>query len=280
MFAKFIIMFLLIFFGTFSVCTAGESFKYNFEKNDTILYIFKMNSRLKLLEYESLARLFNLENINHNVNINIDLITESIDSDNNTTIKAIMRKVSAVLIAGDSVYLDDGTNWGAVKPGSEYSFVITPKGEIIDFTGPDSTITKQGVQTIQRFFPIFPSKSIDTGYSWVDSLSFELVFPDGKPAEIRSQLMYRYDGIKVETDNNIHQFGFQVDGLSDDSTGQFSGEGSFYFNKKQGRIVKNSGNYNINANIDLAAFGLPKGLGSDVPVNIKSEIITEINNDR
>lgn len=274
------IIFVFLFSSVFVAITdASEKFRYNFEENDTLIYTVNINNEFNFPGLGNLASLLNLEGMSQHIDIIVEISVETINSDASANIKAVFRKISMVTITGDRIFTDDGSSWGAVKPGSEYKLVIAPDGRIIDYSGPDSIKAKQGIQIVQRFFPVFPESPIENGHQWTDSLNFELKLPGGKPAEILSQIAYSYIGIDLETgkgvDNNEknHRFDFNINTVSNDTSHlQLSGKGYFYFDNYAGRIVETSGDYTIDALIDLATFGLPEGLGNGVPVNIKSEV--------
>jgi len=277
---KFIIIIILFFLFIVSASLADELFRYSFSENDTLNYSIDITSKIKFGEFESLARLLNIDNFTHSVNMDVALMTESLHSNNNAIVKAVFRKISLVIIAGDSVFTDDGSSWGAVKPGSEYKFEITPKGEITDFNGPDSITARQGIQMIQRFFPVFPEDAVSEGYRWNDSVSFEIGMPENEPVEMLSQMMYLYDGKGSYNDMSVHNFKFTANGVSGDSSVELSGEGLFNFNKAHGRIVNNSADFLINANVDPSVFGLPVKIESGIPISLESKVEIKLNNGR
>jgi len=277
---KFIIIIVLFYLFIVSTSTAEELFRYSFSENDTLNYSIDITSKIKFGEFESLARLLNIDNFTHSVNMDVALMTESLHSDNSAIVKAVFRKISLVIIAGDSVFTDDGSNWGAVKPGSEYKFEITPKGEITDFNGPDSITARQGIQMIQRFFPVFPEDAVSEGYRWNDSVSFEIGMPENEPVEMLSQMTYLYDGKGSYNDMSVHNFKFTANGVSGDSSVELSGEGLFNFNKAHGRIVNNSADFLINANVDPSVFGLPVKIESGIPISLESKVEIKLNNGR
>jgi len=201
-----------------SASMADELFRYNFSENDTLNYSINIVSKIKFGEFENLARLLNIDNMTHSLNMDAVLTTESIYSDNSAVVKAIFRKISSVLITGDKVSTDDGSNWGSIKPGSEYSFVITPEGEITDFYGPDTIMTQQGIQMIQRFFPVFPESAVSEGFSWNDSVIIEIEMPGKEPVEILSQMTYLYDGKGSYENIDVHNFEFTSNGIAGDSS--------------------------------------------------------------
>jgi hypothetical protein len=254
---------------------AGGKFRYKFDENDTLRYNFVMTSKIKIkqAEYENLARLFNLNNIAHNVEADMTLAPVESGS-KKTTVKGKIDRLSSVTLAGDSIYINEGSNWGSLKPGSEYLFDITSRGEIIDFYEADSSIRKQGMLLIQRFFPVFPEENIETGFEWNDSLAFSLVLPEGEEEELQSQIVYRYSGRAGKYD----KFLFDISGQSDDTLIQLSGRGYFFFDNVSGKSVITSGFFDINTEVDLAALGLPSGLGKGIPVNLKSELAIKLKN--
>ncbi|MCP4584032.1 MAG: hypothetical protein GY839_20665 [candidate division Zixibacteria bacterium] len=253
----------------FSIASAGESFKYKFEPDEVLAYAITIDSDLEIRELGSLAQLLSLDRIKHNVEIEVDLLIESVSSDGEATIRAIFRRISMITVAGDSAYVDDGSSWGAIKPGSEYNYIVSPRGKIIDFFGPDSVAARQATQMIERFFPVFPNEPIDSNYSWSDSIGFELEFPGEQPSEIIAQMTYMYAGKKA---GGNHHFDFEATGSTNDSRNvQLSGEGIIIFDNRIGQLLENSGDFVIDAEISLAAFGLPSGLGT-VPINIMSKI--------
>jgi len=253
---------------------AGEIFRYKYKVNEILPYTITIDSDLEIHELGSLAQLLNLDKVKHNVNIQIDLMTTSINNEGLATIKAVFRHISIVMIAGDSVFTDNGEKWGALKPGSSYEYIVSRRGEIITFSGSDSVAARQGKEMIQRFFPVFPEKSIDADYQWTDSLNYEIEMPGEMPAEILARMNYTYIGKEME---KSHKFIFSADGASSgESNIRLSGEGSFNFENSPGRLLENSGNFVIDAEVNLAAFGLPSALGS-VPVNIKSKIDIKLN---
>ncbi len=261
-----------------SIGAAGELFRYDFSRNDALSYKISINSKIEFSELGGLAQLLNINKINHNVYIDTDLEVESIDSDGNALIKAVFRKISMIAIIGDSVFTDDGSNWGALKTGSEYKFTMAPNGEIIDAYGQDSLMTRQGGQLLQRFFPVFPENAVEPGHTWSDSLNFEVEMSGNQPVEVLSQIAYYYIGNENGGDSSWHYFEFSINGSSlNQKSIVLSGEGFFYFDINRGKIIENSGDLAIDALLDLAAFGLPAGLGSGVPASIQSEIEIKLN---
>lgn len=277
---KYVIIIFLTCLFLFQTCAAGEKFRYIFSENDTLDYTIKINSRIEFKEHKSLAQLFNLDNMTHDVNIKIELITESVTADKNASIKAIFRQISSVMIAGDSVFIDDGSKWGALKPGSEYVFIITPRGEIIDFYGEDTTVARQGMKTIKLFFPTFPKDAINENYSWDDSLNFEFQTQKNKLTEIHSQIAYVYKGIGADNFNNSYHFGFTADGISSDKLVSINGDAEFYINKTNSWIIQSSGDFNIDALLSLSDFGFSEGIGSNIPINIQSKLEIEPDENR
>jgi len=255
-----------------STSMADELFRYNFSENDTLNYSINIVSKIKFGEFENLARLLNIDNMTHSLNMDVVLVTESIFSDNSAVVKAVFRKISLVIITGDKVSTDDGSNWGSIKPGSEYSFVITPEGEITDFYGPDTIMTRQGIQMIQRFFPVFPESAVSEGFSWNDSVILEIEMPGKEPVEILSQMTYLYDGKGSYENIDVHNFEFTSNGIAADSSVELSGQGLFNFNKVRGRIVNNSADFLINASVDPSAFGFPVKIKSGIPINLESKV--------
>ena len=253
---------------------AGETFRYKYKPNELLSYAVTIDSDLEIHELGSLAQMLNLDKIKHNVNIQIDLMIKSVNGDGSAALKAVFRQISIVMIAGDSVFTDNGEKWGALKPGSAYEYTVSSRGEIISFSGSDSAAARQGKEMIQRFFPVFPEKAIDTDFQWIDSLIFEIEMPGEMPSKVLAQMNYTYVGELTKTN---HQFKFATKGASSgEESIQLSGDGLINFDNSTGRLQENSGDFIIDANVNLAAFGLPSGLGS-VPVNIKSKIDIKLN---
>jgi len=253
---------------------AGETFRYKYKADEILPYTITIDSDLEIRELGSLAQLLNLDKMKHNANIKIDLMIKSINKEGLTTIRAVFRHISIVMIAGDSVFTDNGDSWGALKPGSSYEYTVSPRGEIIAFAGSDSAAARQGKDMIQRFFPVFPEQAIDPDYQWTDSLNYEIEMPGETPSEILARMIYTYIG---KENKNIHIFIFSANGASSgEESIRLSGEGRFNFENSSGRLLENSGDFVIDADVNLAAFGLPSGLGS-VPVNIKSKIDIKLN---
>ncbi len=257
-----------------SAAYAGETFRYKYKVNEILPYTITIDSYLEIHELGSLAELLNLDKMKHNVNIQVDLITKSVGSDGLATIEAVFRKISIVIVAGDSAFTDNGEKWGALKPGSSYDYTVSPRGKIVAFTGGDSVAARQGKEMIQRFFPVLPEKAIGTQYKWTDSLNYEIEMPGEMPSEILARMNYTY----VDKENkNSHKFIFSADGASSGEENiRLTGEGFFYLENSAGRLLENTGDFVIDADVNLAAFGLPSGLGS-VPVNIKSKIDIKLN---
>lgn len=282
---------IIVVFLSFSIFMTGarasQEFKYNFIENDTFVYTVKINNKFDFPSLGNLAKLLNLEGMSQHINIVVEILVENINPDASANIKAVFSKIVMTTVMGNRVFTDDGSSWGTVKPGSEYRIVIAPDGRIIDLSVTDSIVTEQEAQMVQGFFPVFPKRGIEKGYRWSDSLNLKLNFGRGKPAEISSRIAYSYIGIGIDTGNSVdineanHRFDFNTNGVSDDTSHlQLSGEGYFYFDNKTGRIVETFSDYTINANVDLAAFGIPEGFGNGVPVNIKSEIRIKLKDER
>jgi hypothetical protein len=258
-----------------SPASGGQIFRYRFAAAETLRYRFTLDSQLKLLEYQNLARMFNIDKLRHNVQIDLELIPMGNES-GKVSVTATIDRVSSVLIAGDSVYVNDGSTWGELQPGSRYHFKITPRGEISDFQGPDTAMSEQEIQLIQQFFPVFPDKGITEEASWSDSSSLIFVKPDGQPVQLGAYRYDRYIGAEAKSKADIHDFKFRINGIADDSTITLGGEGDFVFDNGRGRLIETSAFLNTETAIDPAAFGLPSGLGSGVPVEIKSNLTVMI----
>jgi hypothetical protein len=82
-------------------------------------------------------------------------------------------------------------------------------------------------------------------------------------------MSYLYFG---KEESAVHNFEYSADGSTHDNRKvQLAGNGIIIFDNQAGKQIENSGDIVIDAEISLAAFGLPSGLGT-VPVNIKSKI--------
>lgn len=271
------IIFVFLFFSVFvAVTDASEKFRYNFKENDTLIYAVNINNKFNFPGLGSLASLLNLEGMSQHIDIVVEVLVETVNSDVSADIKVVFGKISMVTITGDRIFTDDGSSWGAVKPGSEYRLVIAPDGRIINYSGPDSITAKQAIQMVQSFFPVFPKSAIENGHQWTDSLNFELELPEKKSAEILSQIAYSYSGTEpkdADIKKKNHRFDYNINSVSNDTSYlHLSGKGYFYFDNNKGRITESSGDYITNGLVDLAIFGLPVGLGDGVLVNVKSEV--------
>lgn len=274
----FVVLLMLVAITT---AEATEKFRYKFAKGDSIDYSISIDSRFYFPELGGLASLLNLEGTSQNIEIMTELAIDSVDVDGRASVRAVFRNISMVAVAGDSVFTDDGSSWGAINPGSEYNLIIDPDGEIIDAIGPDSVAVRQGVELMQRLFTVFPDVAIEEGYRWSDSLTFDVEVAQGKSVEISCQITYIYVGKDSDLGGIRHRFDYTVGGVSDDGGDlRLTGDGFFYFDENGGRITENSGAYNIDALIGLAAFGLPQGFGNGIRVNIKSDVLIKSTNER
>ena len=276
---KKIILVTLAFYVFVTGARASQEFKYNFIENDTLAYTVKVNNKFDFHSLGNLAKLLNIEGMSQHINIVVDVSVESINPDASADIKLVFRKIVMTTVMGNRVLTDDGSSWGAVKPGSEYKVVIAPDGRVIGLSRMGPNDTEDKTQIGQVFFPIFPKGEIEKGYRWSDSLNFKFNLSREGSTEISSQITYSYIGVDIKAENGIdiseanHRFDFNMNGVSDDTSSlQISGGGYFYFDKDAGRIIELSGDFSIRGIVDLVTFGIPEGLGGSVPVIIESEI--------
>jgi len=186
--------------------------------------------------------------------------------------KATFRRASLVLIAGDSVYTDNGEGWGIYKPGSEYSFMITTAGELYDFLGPDSLLSAQNADMMQRFFPLLPANSIEDGHIWDETMKFDLLLTGRPPVEVTALIRYVYRGRADSDRQDTFRFDYNVEGMAADSSAHLAGSGSILFDNRRGLQLENTGDFIINAVLDVSMFGIPIKIKSGVPVEINSRI--------
>jgi hypothetical protein len=169
---------IIIVFLSFSIFMTGarasQEFKYNFIENDTFVYTVKISNRFDFPGLGNLTALLNLEGMSQHINIIIEVSVENINPDTSANIKAVFRKIVMTTVMGNRVFTDDGSSWGALKPGSEYRIVIAPDGRVMDLSGTDSVATEQETQMVQGFFPVFPKRGIEKGYRWTDSLNIKI----------------------------------------------------------------------------------------------------------
>lgn len=258
-----------------SVASAGTKFRYNYQEGTTLRYQVMINSKIKFEQLGSLAQLLNLDNVSNNVEMYVDLNVITVGSEGTALVNVEFSKISMVTVAGDSVFTDNGSNWGAIKPGSMYSIEINKNGEIMNDDQIDSLGGRQAVQLVQRFFPQFPDSEIEPGYEWSDSLDFDLQMPGEKTTEIQSQMSYLYVNKIV---GNGYQFDYQASGKSHDARKiDLQGDGNINFDNKEGQLDENSGNFQIDALLELSSLGFPQGLGT-IPVHIDSNIEIKLNN--
>ncbi len=95
---KFEVVVTIIFLSASVLCLAGDKFEYGFNKNDTLSYKISIDGKVHFKELQSLAQLFDLDNINHIANIEVDLIVESLLADRSANIRSIFKKISMVMI--------------------------------------------------------------------------------------------------------------------------------------------------------------------------------------
>jgi hypothetical protein len=259
---------------------AKDLFRYNYAKGDTLSYAISIISDLRFNELGNLAALLNIEKIMHNVEMDVDLIGKAVKSNGNFQIKVLFKRISMVMIAGDSVYVDNGENWGAIKPGSAYEIELTSRGRYVGVNSGDTVGARQVVQMVQRFFPVMPDKSIDPNYSWSDSVSFEVELPNQPPAMIFTNMTYDYTGSVVDNNQGHANFNYDATGNSNSEDQiTLAGNGDLTFDNKRGRVVDNNGQFVLDAEVNLSMFGLPAGMGS-TPVNIDSQIKIKLNHAR
>lgn len=259
-----------------SAASAQNKFRYEFKENTMLHYIMMVNSNIKFEELGSLAQLLNLDNVTNNVEMYVDINVISVGSSGTALVKVNFRKISMVTVAGDSVFTDDGSNWGAIKPGSVYDVEISKYGQILGGAQIDSAGGRQAIQLVQRFFPQFPEQEIDFGHEWSDSLNFELQMPGESATEIQSQMTYLY--VSKEPDGS-YRFDYEASGSSQDAHQiALKGCGNVIFDNNGGRLSENNGGFNIDAQLNLASLGFPSGLGF-IPVHIESTIEIKLKNE-
>jgi hypothetical protein len=125
---------------------ASETFRYQFNQGDSLPFVLSMDSKLSFKNLGSLAQLLNLEEITHSAYLGGEMYVTEADPDDGASLDVEFQQVSIVMVAGDSVYTDNGSSWGAIGPGSRYGFDISEIGEMTDFYGPDTLIARQGAE--------------------------------------------------------------------------------------------------------------------------------------
>ena len=268
---------LTVFVALFLSLTAdsirAETFRYRFSQGDSLPFGVSINSKLSFRNLGSLAQLLNLEEITHSAYLGGEMYVTEADPDGGASLDVEFQKVSIIMVAGDSVYTDNGSSWGAIAPGSRYGFDISDLGEMTDFFGPDTMIARQGSEIFQRFFPVFPADDIETGYQWQDSLQFALQLQGMEPISIFAQISYSYAGPESANGSQYQRIEYIISGSSfDKSDLQLDGDGYLYFDQAAAYVRYNSADIDMSALIDLAVFGLPAGMGRGTPVEIKSAI--------
>lgn len=270
------IIFIFISFSA-SQIRAGEVFRYRFEKGDSLDYRIIIKSDLTFPELGNLVQLVNLDRLTHEVELDVSLVAVSFIPGDKAVIKVVFSRISSVTVAGDSAYVDQRSDWGKIKTGSEYIVGVSDRGEIKYLGRSDSVRAGQVIQTMQRFFPVFPRESIELYHSWRDSVNFELEMPDQVPEEILSSMLYTYYGLS--DGSGSAEFGFRAEGRSlEPGTIRLNGDGVIGFDNRQGKLLANDGDFVIDADVNLSVFGLPAALGT-TRVHIESEIELELNGD-
>ena len=262
----------------FTAGSAAEKFRYKFSLGDTLDYAVGINSDIKFPGQGGFTAMLGLDNLIHSADLDIELAVDSTAGDGDMLVKMLFKKVSIVIIAGDSVFTDNGAGWGGLRQGDFFRFIISPRGKINCLPGPDSTASRRAAEMLQRFFPLYPEAPIDTGYTWNDSVTFGLEMPGGKQTEIQSQIDYHYAGNVVSKD--AMHLDFSVAGSSGDSTVDFSGRGDYYFDNINGYVTENAGKYSIRAEIPLSALGFPQGIKGGISADIKSDMRIKLTDER
>jgi hypothetical protein len=263
-----------------SQVNASEVFRYDFAGNDTLHYAVSIDSDLQFHELGSLAELLKIDKIKHNIEMDVDLSRVSSGPDGNAIVRLVFKRISMIMIAGDSVFVDNGENWGVVKPGSRYDIEITPRGYLVRLVSKDTTGSRQVLQMVQRFFPVMPEAAIDSGYTWADSVNFDIELPNQPLQTIFTGISYSYNGNDLNTESGLYKFDYKASGKSEgEDQIDLAGEGSIDFNNGEERLQENSGQFALSADVSLAIFGLPAGMGT-TPVDIDSKIKIHLNDDK
>jgi hypothetical protein len=191
---------------------ASETFRYQFNQGDSLPFSLTLDSKMNFKNLGNLAQLLNLEDITHNAYIGGEMYVTEADPDDGASLDVEFQQVSIVMVAGDSVYTDNGSSWGAIGPGSRYGFDISELGEMTDFYGPDTLIARQGSEIFQRFFPVFPQEDIGIGYQWQDSLQFDLQLQGIEPISIFAEIDYSYMGPESVNGKQYQRFEYEISG--------------------------------------------------------------------
>ena len=271
-----ILIFMIITSG--SRVYAGELFRYDFNQDDTLHYNLVIESDLQFPELGNLAQLLNLETIKNNFDMAVELAVKSFHKDEGALFDAIFTSINSVTILGDSAYVDRSSGWGKVRPGSKYEIFMTPRGEMELMSRSKIVAGKQVVDMMQRFMPIYPQQAIEVNHNWSDTLGFDLELPNQPMQSISTVISYSYAG--KDDDSKLHRFGYQIYNVLDDSEMvKLNGNGQMQFDNSEGRLISNVGFITIDAEISLAAFGLPEALGT-TSVHIDSQIKLEFIDDK
>ena len=276
-FKKLIILLLICFLPGYAM---AEKFKYVFNKSDTLSYTVAANSHVDLTKIGAIAAVFQITNLSQNTFLGVDLTVESLTKNSEATIKALFKQVSLVMIKNDSVMTSDGSNWGGLKQGTIHNFAINPEGRIQPLAAKSGAVNPDMLILWQILLPQLPTRSINKGESWVDSVVFPLAITGMPPARVVCKMNYTYFGNESNNSKRFDRFDYTIEGTSAQNKSiHISGKGLVQFDNETGKLFANNCEFEMQGAIDLALLGLPAELNASLPLTVKTQATVKLQNE-
>jgi hypothetical protein len=269
----------VLFICILTISVSAEQFGYAFSDKDTLSYTLSADSRVDLTKLGVIATILQITNLSQNTYIAADITRESVSKSGVNSIKALFRQVSLVMIKNDSISTSDGSNWGEIKPGAIHRFSITADGDIQKAPSDGGQLNSSMIAFWQFLFPKFAGASIEKGSIWVDTIKFPLQMAGVAPTEVLCRLIFTSAGKDTKAAGSVAKIDYTLEGSSAQNKNLYiSGVGYIRFDRKKGRLLENSCDFEMRGMIDLTTMGLPAELNSSLPLLIKSKATAKLQN--
>jgi len=262
-----------------AIGSSAERINYRFSDKDTLSYTLSADSRVDLNKLGAIAAILQITNLSQNTYIAADLTREAAGKSGDSSIKALFRQVSLVMIKNDSVTTSNGSNWGGIKPGGIHRFTMAANGKIQPTAAKIGQLNSSMIALWQFLFPLFPDHPIETESNWVDTIKFPLQMAGVAPTEVVCKLTYTYIGKDTKEASSAQKINYSLEGSSPQNKNlHISGVGHIRFDNKKGRLLENNCDFEMQGMVDLTTMGLPAELNSSLPLLIKSKATAKLQN--
>jgi hypothetical protein len=261
------------------VLVSAERISYTFSEKDTLSYTLSADSHVDLQKLGAIAAILQITNLSQNTYIAADLTREAANKNGDSSLKALFRQVSLVMIKNDSVTTSNGSSWGGIRPGSIHRFGLATNGKVSPIPGKTGQLNASAIALWQFLFPLFPAKSIDKEDTWADTIKFPLQISGMAPSEVVCKINYTYVGKDSKSPAGVDRVDYTLEGNSlQNKNLRISGVGFIRFNKTKGQLIENNCDFDMQGMVDLTTLGLPAELNSSLPILIKSKASAKLQN--